>query len=527
MEPPDHVALQYLRAGFSMIPLDPHSKQPSADWLPNRQWQAYQTAPASADTIRMWADRDDLNWGAICGQVSHGAYCGDVDNLDFATWVLADPKRPIFQGACIVRTGSHKAHIWFRSPNPLRSGAWKIGTGKIGDIRGDGANGRGGSYMVVPPSIHPSGERYVRVAGYFNTLPVITDGKAFLDAIARAWRADAPAQAPTDLRDADMAILDLDDAQVQAVHSRVKALRLKKKILDTLFVPGNQDPYSPHWERSLGEMTYSEIDFAVVAELVRKGLSLDEIEEVFACTLVGAGCYAKKDRSHHGHSYLLTTYKKVQVKVEEQAQQGRVATGNNFRVLEVTCTDFGTRQSTYHVRMVYVKDNHEEMEVAVDLTNAELATERQTRQAVFDQAKCMLDFQPGHKGVNFWRFGQALASMRTDTVRADEAHTRFGLVAGWLQERLKGLPGQMPAKQEEAHRLGWSFGGTYYLRSTQLSLDVLFVHRHMKPEEVPQVLKQLGDVQASTYLWPGGQAEPIIKLTPTNARPSAPSVIDV
>jgi hypothetical protein len=51
---------------------------------------------------------------------------------------------PLMRGACIVRSGSGKAHIWFISPAWSRMSGGPGGA-KVGDVRGDSRPGALGS----------------------------------------------------------------------------------------------------------------------------------------------------------------------------------------------------------------------------------------------------------------------------------------------------------------------------------------------------------------------------------------------
>ena len=202
MQAPDareHIAVRYQRQKFSVIPLEVHGKRPHEGLLPGRQWAPYQATPAERAVVTTWtAMTPEPNWGLVCGQVSGGLYCGDCDDFGYAQWVLAHARDPLLRGACVVKSGSGKAHIWFLSPTRLESHVWKPRTGtKVGDVRGDGRPGALGSYMVVPPSIHPdTGQPYEVVAGSFDALPMIDNGDAFLAEILAAYRQEVPDSTP-------------------------------------------------------------------------------------------------------------------------------------------------------------------------------------------------------------------------------------------------------------------------------------------------------------------------------------------
>src|SRR5262245_12614456 len=94
--------LEYLRQGASVIPLAPHDKRPYLAILDNQTWAPYQQRRARLDEVKVWLARGaDHNWGVVCGTVSGGLYCGDVDDPHFARWVIEHARDPILRGACV------------------------------------------------------------------------------------------------------------------------------------------------------------------------------------------------------------------------------------------------------------------------------------------------------------------------------------------------------------------------------------------------------------------------------------------
>ena len=120
----EHIAVRYQALGYSVIPLDPGDKRPHAGLLPGRQWAPYQAAPVTRAVVETWAQmHPEPNWGLVCGQVSHGLYCGDCDDADYAHWVLAHAPRSVDargvhralglrQGAHLVHLPRLESHVW-------------------------------------------------------------------------------------------------------------------------------------------------------------------------------------------------------------------------------------------------------------------------------------------------------------------------------------------------------------------------------------------------------------------------------
>jgi hypothetical protein len=140
-------ALTYEARGFSVIPLVPMGKRPAVKLAPFLDGSQRMTA----DAIRThWTLNPQHGVGIVTGAPSRVVVV-DVDprNGGSVEAVLA-------QGAttdCVARTGGGGRHFIFRSPGG------DITCGKT-ILLGVDRKARGG-YIVVPPSIHPSGNAYV------------------------------------------------------------------------------------------------------------------------------------------------------------------------------------------------------------------------------------------------------------------------------------------------------------------------------------------------------------------------------
>ena len=147
----DHRAAQILSLavrGWHLFPATAGGKQPLiADW-PNQ-------ATRDEARLRFWLKRfSGCNWGVATGPDS-GVFVLDVDgepgldalaNLEFQGCVL--PK------TLMTRTwrGTHAYFQWPSSGTVIRNSAGKLAPGL--DVRGTGG------YVIVPPSVHPSGTAY-------------------------------------------------------------------------------------------------------------------------------------------------------------------------------------------------------------------------------------------------------------------------------------------------------------------------------------------------------------------------------
>ncbi|HCG61052.1 MAG TPA: hypothetical protein DEV22_01320 [Collinsella sp.] len=143
-------AVWYAGHGFAVFPLGTRSKKPITtsglkDWTddPENAAQCWRMFPSS-------------NIGIVCGMPSHGLLVIDLDVSDekdgMATlreWEKANGELPETAESI---TGSGGRHLFYRTD---RTGIHPSVNHELGvDIRSDG------SYVIPPPSIHPSGELY-------------------------------------------------------------------------------------------------------------------------------------------------------------------------------------------------------------------------------------------------------------------------------------------------------------------------------------------------------------------------------
>lgn len=511
--PDDHVALQYLRAHCSIIPLAAREKRPNAALLPNGQWSPFQTRRPTPEEVEIWT-HSNPNWGIVCGRVSDGLICGDCDDEQFSAWILEHASDPVFRGACVVRTGSGKAHVWFRSPNLVVTKLWKPARGKkFGDIRGDGNGTAGPSYAAVPPSIHPSGEPYVKVAGSFSKLPMIENGDAFLDDIAAAYLATHPEEAPPPQASNDKHFYTLVGEDQIRVVVHVQGLKLKKRIEDTIIKPGNQDPDSPHWIRTRAT-SHSDIDYAVCCELIRKGQTYKQVEEIFAACVVGDYTYRNASRGNHGYAYLSYTYGKAKVEVERERQATRIATGSNFKVTHTRRTVLDKDKSLYRLQVECTRADGSMDVQQVDLEDEDLLSLDRTKRAFIKQTHFVPVFFNNQQGRHFAEtFGQAVMDSVVEEVGVLESHTHFGMLATALRRQAQNLPEGTPPDIGQAHSLGWHIGDTYYLRAMAVNAILRGYEHSFKAEEARRVLDLIDPHwEPLRWAWPAGQPEDVVRL---------------
>lgn len=134
-------AKKYINLGWSIIPVEPRGKKPLI------KWEEFQNRRASETELREWLIKwPEMNLGIVTGNISNLV----VVDLDGPKGLQYGRKIRL-GGTVVSLTGTGK-HIFYRWTEGLRNSASKIAEGV--DIRGEGG------YVVVAPSIHPSGRIY-------------------------------------------------------------------------------------------------------------------------------------------------------------------------------------------------------------------------------------------------------------------------------------------------------------------------------------------------------------------------------
>lgn len=151
------MALWLESQGCSVFPLEPRSKRPFASILPDHSWKEFQSRRATPSEIKRWFEiAPDANLALVCGSIS-GVVVIDVDGEKGQAWFKehAPVKPNLFQ----FTSSKHKFHAIYRHPGQDVRVAPSVAVVDEIDVRGDG------SYIVVAPSIHPSGAQYSLRAG--------------------------------------------------------------------------------------------------------------------------------------------------------------------------------------------------------------------------------------------------------------------------------------------------------------------------------------------------------------------------
>lgn len=182
-------ALRLQRIGISVIPIIGGEKKPAVT-----KWQPFQTTLADEQQVRDWFDRrDDLGLAIILGDVSGNLIARDFDiEGAYSAWEMAHPS--LARSLPTVATSRGRRHVYCRHPD--------VATVKLGDgeLRGER------SYVLVPPSRHPSGCRYEWLVPLtsLDGVPMLTPEQS---GFGRCWLASDGEQS----HDTDRTEVDLFD----------------------------------------------------------------------------------------------------------------------------------------------------------------------------------------------------------------------------------------------------------------------------------------------------------------------------
>jgi hypothetical protein len=154
LRPDIEAALEYAGRSWRVFPV--RGKKPATE-------RGFKDATTSPDRIRsMWLPLD-VNGVAIRTGTPSGVVVIDIDApAGEESLELLERQHAPLPTTVTARTGGGGRHLYFRHPGDgIRCSVAKIGKGI--DVRADGG------YVVAPPSLHPSGDRYEWVEGQSPT----------------------------------------------------------------------------------------------------------------------------------------------------------------------------------------------------------------------------------------------------------------------------------------------------------------------------------------------------------------------
>ena len=163
-------ALYYASLGWAVFPIQPREKAAFYNYPEYKNPETGNTYSwqhqATKDPMRVeifWTDHPDANIGVATGAVSQ-LYVLDLDKekpgstqdgrQHFIDWQKKWGEKGNIEKTPVSVTGSGGNQIFFTSDKPVCKTGAQIFKGYGVDTRGDGG------YCVLPPSIHPNGQRY-------------------------------------------------------------------------------------------------------------------------------------------------------------------------------------------------------------------------------------------------------------------------------------------------------------------------------------------------------------------------------
>lgn len=491
------MARVYLSAGMSIIPVG-RDKRPHPTLLPRRgSWSAYQTAPPPAYEVEAWVRQDPtVGLAVVCGHVSgNGNYlvACDVDNPLFASWLEEHLSENLLTKTWTVRTGSGKLHVWLYSRTPVYTKVLVAQGERLGELRADGSGGRGPSYVCVPPSLHPSGGRYVTLFGDPRRIAAVPDADDVWQRIVALYvgrrRLAAGGKAAMTIDQ------PLRGAAAESMLQRIVQSSLSGKVKRA--IQAGAEPGDGEW---IGYASHSEIDAAIVTALRRVGFSHEDIQAIYATFPIGEATYRNTRRPHHGNSYLLRTIETADEHLQREREAAKRRHGINFSVLEVHRVlgdePFYELKIRHHER----NDYEREIETAtVRMSHEELTSMRKFQEAVSRSMRLWPELREEYQTRRgYGRFVDVLLTMATETISPPDA-TPMGhiqaTILGILRSGQRILPAPPASKEELRARMGWRDDreGAYFIRGPELYAQLCIV---MRPPpsitKVWQVLHAMG-----------------------------------
>jgi len=146
---------RYRELGLSVFPCSHKSKKPAIKWVP------FQTNLAGMEQVAAWDKcKSKRNIACATGKIS-GVVVLDVDSEQGWNYIrdnnLHLPITPTVQTSPGINGDQGKRHFYFKHPGRKLHNWAKRLPGM--DVRADGG------YVLMPPSVHPSGHSYEFVMG--------------------------------------------------------------------------------------------------------------------------------------------------------------------------------------------------------------------------------------------------------------------------------------------------------------------------------------------------------------------------
>ena len=129
---------------LNLIPLIHGDKKPVSEW---KEYQQRKITKEEIDTFFLQGTQHNI--GVVCGAISDNLYVLDFDTEEIFRRFFTKT-----DGLTVVKTG-RGYHVYFKAESPVKTLKMLDSEGReIATLKGEG------SYVVAPPSLHPSGASY-------------------------------------------------------------------------------------------------------------------------------------------------------------------------------------------------------------------------------------------------------------------------------------------------------------------------------------------------------------------------------
>lgn len=140
------MAEQYLNYGWSVLPVKPDEKRP---YMTN--WLQYTKNKASKASVESWfRSLSGAGIGAVTGRIS-GIVVLDVES--YCPTPIEELLKE-YPTQMVARTGSGGYHLYYQYPMNVSRVSNRVRIFEGADLRADGG------FIVLPPTVHPNGNRY-------------------------------------------------------------------------------------------------------------------------------------------------------------------------------------------------------------------------------------------------------------------------------------------------------------------------------------------------------------------------------
>lgn len=197
------ISRYWLQLGIATIPIRYKDKRPSVNLLPDGKWERFKTELPSNTQLLVWFSSNLRNIGLVVGW--NNLVVIDFDNQDvYSKWLLWVSRKGGYALEVANRTyqviTARGIHIYVYTKE-LELNRKLPGI----DIKAQGG------YVLIPPSIHPSGHIYKAIN---ETAPILS-----IDSLADILPADMLLQAAADTQYKNTGVAATIQAGIQAVES--------------------------------------------------------------------------------------------------------------------------------------------------------------------------------------------------------------------------------------------------------------------------------------------------------------------